>query len=400
MIGADIKTNTNFSLRVLVVLFGTLEFDGRAQRMIEVLKQVGADITLIDIEPYQSIEPCDSSSITRIGVKIPQKTGKVYRHIKLLKTTLIYAKRIRPNIVVAENFFTIMTARLAAKITNAKLIYDAYELIIPENGRHKSWRDQFWYSMERWSIKGAVLVIVANEERARIMTEHYRLKIIPAVMRNIPVEQSSEISEEEVLKRYPVFKKRRCEEKLILYQGDVSLLRGLGRFLVAVSYLSSDYRMVIVGDGPDLEKIKEIGQPLIKEGRLNLIGRVPSRRLITIASLADVGIVTYPFEGLNNVYCAPNKIFEYARAGLPVVTSDQPPLRQMVETYQIGACVGEHDSVEEVAKVIQNIAIAGKESFAIALDGFLADNRWENDASIIISKLKTILNQREETEIK
>jgi glycosyltransferase involved in cell wall biosynthesis len=303
-------------------------------------------------------------------------------------------------VVVAENFFTTGTAWLAAKITNAKLIYDAYELIIPENHCRKSWRDEFWYRMERWIVNRAVLVVAANEERARIMTEHYGLKTMPAVMRNIPVERPPEIGKEEIIKRYPALKKRSYEEKIVLYQGDVSLSRGLDRFLAAAFCLPSNYRIVVVGDGPDLEKIKEIGQPLMRDGRFSAIGRVPSRMLTTIASLADVGIVTYPFKGLNNIYCAPNKIFEYAQSGLPVVTSDQPPLRRMVETYKIGACVDVHNSAEQIAKVIQNVAVAGKESFAIALNRFLADNRWEDDANVIISEIKTILNQREETKIK
>lgn len=386
------KINKQVRPRAVVVLFGELEFDGRAQRMVEMLKRVGMDITVIDIKRSQERSPGDTSATTRVRVKIPLKAGRMSPHLRLLKAALWHVWRIRPDVVVAEDFLTTGTAWLAAKIINARLVYDAHELIIPEKGSHYSRRDQFWYSMERWTVKQMDLAVAANKDRACVMAEHYMLKRIPTVMRNIPIDFPPSMSEEEVLKKYPALRKSERDEKLILYQGDVTLERGLGRFIEATLHLPKNYRIVVVGVGVDLEKIKEIGEALSQEGRFSALGRVPNRQLKAIAALADVGIVSYPFKGLNNIYCAPNKIFEYAQSGLPVVSTDQPSLRRMVETYKIGACVGEFDSVEQVAKVIQNVTAVGKASYATALNRFLADNRWEDEANEIIAEIKATLN--------
>jgi len=251
-------------------------------------------------------------------------------------------------------------------------------------------RDRFWYLLERWVIQRADLVIAANEERAHLMAKHYNLSQNPVVMRNIPAFSKPAISKEDVLRRFPMLSRNRPDEVLVLYQGDVSLSRGIDRFLQAFSYLGPEYRMVIVGGGQDLERLREIGQPLESEGRLVTLDRVEHQILPSITAVADVGIVTYPFQGLNNIYCAPNKIFEYAQAGLPIVATDQPPLRRLVENYGIGKLVGEHDSTENIAYAIRDVA-ENKNEYVKNLGRLLEDYRFEEEAERVKVAITNII---------
>lgn len=376
----------------LVLLYGTLEYDGRAQRLLEVLQSLG-NVFVIDVAAQEkTIEGV--VSLPRLSVQLASNAGKIRRHLRFWRAALNEGWHRRPTIIVSADYFPTFPAWSVSRLTGAELIYDAHELIIPEQGRPMSWRDRFWYWMERLAVRQAKLIIAANEERAQMMQMHYGLAHMPVVMRNIP-PMGKNISGREtktLLTRYPEFARRYLEERLVLYQGDVSLSRGIARFVQALAYLPAEYRMVVVGGGPDLERLKEIGQPFEREGRFTMLGRVEHHLLPVIMTMANVGIVTYPFQGLNNIYCAPNKLFEYALSGLPVVATNQPPLRRLVESYGIGKLVGEHDTPEQIAGLIKEVA-KNKAEYAKALARFLEDHRWEDEAERVRAAIARILDK-------
>lgn len=381
--------------RFLVILFGTLEYDGRVQRMISILNQLG-QVILVDIKKDEKNAYPDSiifKGITRYSIEITQKNGRIVRHLQLARTAMSVALKERPDIVIAENFFTTMTGWLISKLFHADLIYDAYELIIPDSSRSMSRRDKFWYMLEKWTVRRASLVIAANPERAQLMTLHYGLKNPSEYMLNIPPLRTENIAIQEIERQYPTLMRRYPEERIILYQGYVSFDRGLNRFMEALTYLPQKYRLVVVGDGPDLERLKAMAEEESQRGRFTALGRVANHLLLAITKYADLGIVTYPYEGLNNIYCSPNKIFEYAQAGLPVVATDQPPLRSMVEGYGIGALIGQDTPPQEVAEVIKQV-VERKMEYQYRLHKFVQAFRWEDEAKRVRERIKEVLVRR------
>lgn len=373
----------------LIILYGTLEYDGRAQRLLEVLKPLG-DIFVIDVESQQASEDI-RTPLRRKLINMPDSMGKVRRHLRFWRIVLAEIIRNRPQVIISANFFSIFPGQIGAILTGSRFIYDAYELIIPEPGGKMSWRDRFWYWMERLVIRYADLVIAANEERAQLMQVHYSLKHTPVVMRNIPpMRNISEEERETTLTHYPEIVRRHSKERLVLYQGNVDLSRGIDRFVRALAHLGTEYRLIIVGGGPDSKHLKAIGEPFEREDRFVILGRVPHCQLSAITTMADVGIVTYPYQGLNNIYCASNKLFEYIQAGLPVVATNQPPLRRLVESYGIGKLVGEHDSPEQIAEAIRAVA-ENKRAYVRSLTYFLSDHRWENEAERVRGAIVNIL---------
>jgi glycosyltransferase involved in cell wall biosynthesis len=57
-------------------------------------------------------------------------------------------------------------------------------------------------------------------------------------------------------------------------------------------------------------------------------------------SSADAGLVpTWNKKDLSYWYALDNKLFEYLVSGIPVLATQQPEYRQIVEKYTIGVCV-------------------------------------------------------------
>jgi glycosyltransferase involved in cell wall biosynthesis len=84
---------------------------------------------------------------------------------------------------------------------------------------------------------------------------------------------------------------------------------------------------------------------------------VPPQELHEYACSADVGVVIYENTSLNNYHAAPNKLYAYLMAGLPMVASDFPGLHEIVVGEGVGAVF---DPTSE-------------ESIAAAISGLLAD---------------------------
>jgi glycosyltransferase involved in cell wall biosynthesis len=53
---------------------------------------------------------------------------------------------------------------------------------------------------------------------------------------------------------------------------------------------------------------------------------------------ADFGLCLIQNVSLSDYYCLPNKLFEYCFAGVPVLASDLPDVRAVLEEFNIGEC--------------------------------------------------------------
>lgn len=86
-------------------------------------------------------------------------------------------------------------------------------------------------------------------------------------------------------------------------------------------------RLLVIGDGPGRTKLEE------QTGRIEglaaiFTGAVEPERVPLLLQAADVGLATYP--PLEGFYFSPLKVAEYAAAGLPVVASDLPDVRDLL----------------------------------------------------------------------
>lgn len=368
---------------ILVLLYGDFDYDGRVQRLVRVLVPLG-EVVVLDaaVAPIRDGGwPC-----RRERVQLAHGWGKVRRHLAFWAASRQMALKLRPAMVVAADYFAVFPGRLVSVASDALLVYDAHELIIPESGQFLSTHNRLWYWLERLGIQRASGVIAANIFRAKAMQEHYRLTKTPLVFRNISVPQVGNLSRQ-ATDRLPI---AHSGEIRVIYQGDMSLRRGIRRFIEAVAYLPSFIRLVLAGGGPDLERIRACVVELSLEDRVFCLGRIPNVELPAITQECHVGIVTYPYEGLNNRYCAPNKIFEYAQAGLPVVATDQPPLRLMIEDYVIGILVRQQDDPKAVAETILRV-VEGLDTYRQNLKRFLDDHKWKDEADRLQCAIQDIL---------
>lgn len=137
------------------------------------------------------------------------------------------------------------------------------------------------------------------------------------------------------------------------YAGGVSRERGIGPMLDAVGrtrVAGRDVRALFVGPVAPEVDADPIQQKAMAEGWLDLPGRVAPRTAWEAMASCHVGLaVLMPSPNFIDSY--PTKLFEYMALGLPVIISDFPLWRSVIEDAECGFAVDPTDP-KRIAKAL------------------------------------------------
>jgi len=328
-------------IRVLMGVYGVVACDGRVLRAAKALAET-CDLILMGRASHMR---CEELPFDVRHVQVPGFWG--FKPARLLWFWIAWvwqAIRTRPEAIYACDFLMLLPGWLASRILRAKLVYDAHELIVPDQGRFRCLDHRIFYSIERLLVRRADLVIAANDARAAIMQTHYGLQRRPTAIYNIPpcLPEMQEDSAERKERLPPASGRIR-----LLYQGTMHLVREIDLFIRVLPYLGEQYELVMVGDGSHLDRLKEIAREEQVTSRVTFLGRVPNQDLPGVTRQCSIGIISYSFANPNQRHCAPNKVYEYAQAGIPVVATGQDTLRALVGDSGIGVVLSRGDTVDE-----------------------------------------------------
>jgi len=220
-----------------------------------------------------------------------------------------------------------------------------------------------------------------------IVGERYKeLKVRTERIENYPLIELSEI-----------FKKN--PQKYIIYLGEMTKIRGITELIEAFNMVVkkySEWRLYLVGSVEPPSFSKEIEQLISKlnlKQNINLIPWVPYEEKEKFSSQASIGIVIYlPYP--NNISCLPNKLFDYMLVGLPVVASNFPLYKEIVDTDRCGLIVDPLDP-KEVAKAIEYLIEHPDEARRMGKNGkkaILEKYNWEKEGRKLLDIYARILD--------
>ena len=207
------------------------------------------------------------------------------------------------------------------------------------------------------NLKKSKRVICCEYNRAHITKAIYNLDKLPYILPNKPYnkQQSEELlilppSIQELVSKYR-------EKKIILYQGIFIPERKVDDFIEAVNLLPNDYVLFLMGGGTSLyNELKNKYQ----SDRIVFLPFLPPPLHLEITKLAHIGILVYIVNGvpinhaINVLYCAPNKLYEYSKFGIPMIANDLPALNMVFSQNKAGVCL-QTLSAEEISRAILEI---------------------------------------------
>lgn len=200
----------------------------------------------------------------------------------------------------------------------------------------------------------AYKIVVPEVNRAYIQRVWWELNERPVVLPNKPYKLPDTAM---VTPEIKVITEEMDQEtrKKILYQGVFSEERNLNAIAEAVASLQSEVCMYIMGKDDDYKKQFILKYPFVKY----IPFQTPPHHLL-ITQHADIGLLPYvpanhdANSSLNALYCAPNKIYEYAAYGIPMIGSDVLGLVEPFEKYDIGVTCKSF-TVENIKQAITHL---------------------------------------------
>ena len=360
--------------QIIVSVTNDLITDQRVHRTCVTLVNLNYDVLLIG-----------RSSSEKLPMKRDYKTQRM--SLVFSKGFLFYAEYnlrlflkllfIKKDILLSNDLDTLLPNFLISKIFSKKIVFDSHELFseIPElTGRPKiKW---FWKLLEKQLIPRLKNCYTVSESIAAYYDNNYGTSF--KVIRNTPLKRSVEY----LGNPFTDLKGK----KIILYQGSLNMGRGLELAIEAMKKVD-DAILVIAGKGDIYQKLKSWVTNKSLEDRVVFLGRLSPGQLKTLTPMAAIGISIEEDLGLNYRFTLPNKLFDYIQAGIPVLVSDLPEMKKIVETYKIGIVLKTR-TPEFLAKSINFMLQKTKENWRVQLNKAAEELVWEKEEV----KLKNIFD--------
>lgn len=381
------------SRRICMLVRSNLATDSRVRKEAESLRQAGYEVAVVglgsteatvEIAPRLTMHTLVHDPGYPQVSKVSRLVLATYAEPSLLRRMARVAIQLNPDIVHAHDLDTFPAAARVAKRLGAKLVFDSHELY----AEMISWGflRPFLRAYERHAIRTADLVITASEERAEEYVRHYGAQTLPTAILNVP---KSDARRSEPLPQAREARERTGAETLLIYQGSAGGSRGLESVIEGVSLLPQEVHLALQGNALEAS-LAPLADSLGVTDRVHFWPAVPSEDVIGWAAAGDMGVVAYLPVNRNNVLCAPNKLYDYAAACVPVIASDLPPLRDAIETYGIGELF-EPGSAESFAAAV--LALSEPDLLrraACATDAVIEGCNWEAQSEVLVQAYATL----------
>jgi glycosyltransferase involved in cell wall biosynthesis len=186
------------------------------------------------------------------------------------------------------------------------------------------------------------------------------------------------------------------KEKIVAYVGVVSALRGAKEMVEAMALLPHrlNARLKIAGIFNPVG-LEDEARRLPGWGRVDFLGWQVHEDAMAMLREARMGIVLF-HSAPNHTEAQPNKLFEYMSVGIPVITSNFPLWRRVVEETQCGLHVDPLNP-KAIAKAIQWLLEHPAEAEEMGKRGQKAvweQYNWDVEAHKLLELYHRILGQR------
>ena len=234
--------------------------------------------------------------------------------------------------------------------------------------------------------QNAQSVVVPEYNRAHILKVWLGLRRTPVIIPNKPRFPEVKILPET---QAVVDKLKAMDKKIVLYQGWIGKGRDVTRVAAALNTLPNkdDFALVLMGSATASDSISSIQE--IFTNTIHIPFLQPPQHLF-VTEVAQMGIATYDDSSLNNIFCAPNKIYEYAEKNVPILARNIPGLSSTVGAFKAGVCA-DMDDIQSIADAIREIS-DNHTQYVNSLKDFLNEYSIEDSIRKIIRSCEESMN--------
>tara|TARA_B100000902_G_C27265091_1_gene893051 strand:- start:34 stop:1113 length:1080 start_codon:yes stop_codon:yes gene_type:complete len=276
----------------------------------------------------------------------------------------------KSDILLSNDLDTLCANYFVSRLKKIKLVYDSHELFseLPELLGRKFVKN-IWLIMENFFLKRIDSSYTVSASIANYYKEKYGIDM--SVISNFPnaVSLKSHYDNSNFVKK-------------IIYQGAVNRDRGIELMIDSMKYI--DAQLYIVGGGDILDEIINYVAELKLNDKVFVLGRIPFPDLFQITKEAHLGLSFERDTCLAYRYSLPNKIFDYINAEIPILVSDLPEFKNVIQTHNVGMILKSRH-VRDVAEQINLMLSQPKSNWYNALLNAKKQYCWENQEKKLLT---------------
>jgi glycosyltransferase involved in cell wall biosynthesis len=360
-----------------MVVYSYYPFDPRVRKEVRALVARGYDVDVICFRDKGEAksEKIDGAHIHRLSMETVK--GGYLRYLFQYTVSIMMAFRLLTRLYFKKRFDVVhvhslpdffVFAAAFPKLFGAKIVLDLHEAM-PEilssrfNLDMRSSLVKLAEFLEKMSCDFSDRVITVNETIKELLEKRVSHPNGFIVIMNSPDRHVSEQKEASI----PGIDHK--EKFLIVYVGGINRERNLEVLIRAVAILKNEIpvHLAIFGYGKEeyKEQLKSLTRQLGLEKNVHFGDWIPHEYVLSYMNLSRIGIVSYISSPLTHV-AVPNKVFEFASLGKPLIIAR---LRALERLFEGAAIFYEPENPEDLSKAILTLAKDDKLTVELAGKG-------------------------------
>tara|TARA_B100001121_G_C18621537_1_gene589597 strand:+ start:188 stop:1231 length:1044 start_codon:yes stop_codon:yes gene_type:complete len=310
--------------------------------------------------------------------------GKKIKHLliffELSIRVILCVTKLKPSVIHCHDNMVLPLGILLKFIFKSRLIYDAHELESNRNGIGRIEGAMVFY-FEKMVWKSIDLFISVSPSIIDWYQSKFGTKKNLLIL-NTPYFELDGVSESKSINYFRNKFHLDKDTKVFVYLGAIGAGRGIKKILETFSSKEVDAAVVFIGWGEHEKYVKKYSET---NQNIFLHKPVSHEKVVEIVSQADYGLALIEDVSLSDYLCLPNKLFEYLFAGIPVLSSDFPEIKNLLNELDAGIVTELNPTA-----IIKSIKEIENKKFEIDSDK-LKNYSWESQSKKLISAYKELL---------
>jgi hypothetical protein len=339
---------------ILIISFSNLKNDPRVYRQILFLKDyyhvIAAGLADPEIAGVEFI-PCTRtkkgllSRVIKGFLLLTKQYQQFYWFPGYITRILDRLSSVQADLILANDIDALPLAVRLAKVSGAKVLFDAHEY------SPRQFEDQLvWKIVFQPYITSLCSTFIPQVDRmitvGQAIAEQYEQDIgtKPIVMTNAPFYKDIQ----------PCIHPDNEHRIRLIHHGGANRSRRLENMIRLMDYLDDRFELdfLLVPASPGY--IEELQQQERNNPRIRFLPPVPMQELVSFSNQYDIGIFLVEPTTFNLRYTLPNKLFEFIQARLAVAIGPSIEMARIVREYQCGI-VADNFSPKLLAKELMKL---------------------------------------------
>ena len=367
--------------KVFITFLGNIDYDTRCHNLYDTLKVNGFDVKFIGFDWLtKNFKPVKGKITIH---KLHKGFLSLSFYLKFIWHIKLALFSSRASIFFAEDIYTLPFVVIFGKLKRVKIFYDSRELFGYLAGlKERKFVQSFWKTVEKLFIKHVDHIITTGSMDSEVLKEMYGITNT-VVLRNVP-HYYKPAQQTDLRNQLGIS----IDKKILLYQGVILKGRGIEKIFDILPHMS-DFVFVLIGGGEFENYYKNLAVEQKIIDQVYFIGKFNQEDLPKLTPSADVGIALIENLSKSYYYALPNKLFEYIMAEIPVVVSNLPQMKEVVEKFNVGFAV-DPDNQDEIVLALNNLTSDEVQYKKLIQNCKIASEElnWENEVGDLLELLK------------